>query len=127
MEHPMQKLNDLSRSLTALEPDGTPPAGAWSGATYVNDDLSVLPATISIRGRAIALIGTIGENCCESGHARVVIDGTETFDQTGIWQNKSSSGKTLPSGPHTIVLRPGVVNGKEGTSFLHLSGYEIVP
>jgi hypothetical protein len=104
----------------------------------VNDDLSVLPATISIRGRAIALIGTIGENCCESGHARVVIDGTETFDQTGIWQNKSSSGKTLPhsvlfawrwptSGPHTIVLRPGVVNGKEGTSFLHLSGYEIVP
>jgi transposase len=23
MEHPMQKLNDLSRSLTALEPDGT--------------------------------------------------------------------------------------------------------
>jgi len=23
MEHPMQKLNDLSRSLTALKPDGT--------------------------------------------------------------------------------------------------------
>jgi hypothetical protein len=128
----------LAIAAAALEPDGTPPLGAWSSATYVSDNLSALPATISIHGRAIALIGTIGESCCESGHARVFIDGTETFDHTGIWQNKSSSGKTLPQsvlfawrwpapGPHTIVLRPGVVNGKEGTSFLHITGYELVP
>ena len=56
--------------------------------------------------------------CCEPGHARVLVDGRETFDGTGIWQNKSSSGKQDPRhgplrlalaepGAHTISLRAG--------------------
>jgi len=56
----------------------------------------VLPASITVTGSAIALIGTLGERCCEPGHARVFVDGRETVDGTGIWQNKSSSGKSLP-------------------------------
>jgi hypothetical protein len=62
------------------------------------------------------------------------VDGRETFDGTGIWQNKSSSGRRIPGeilfawrwprrGRHTITFAPGVPNGKEGGSFLHLRGY----
>ena len=54
------------------------------------------PASIAVTGSAIALIGTLGERCCEPGHARVFVDGRETVDGTGIWQNKSSSGRSLP-------------------------------
>ena len=51
---------------------------------------------IHFTGSAIALIGTLGEACCESGHARVFVDGHETFDETGIWQDKSSLGRRIP-------------------------------
>jgi hypothetical protein len=85
-------------------------------------------------GSAIALIGTIGEQCCEAGHARVLIDGVETFDQTGIWQNKSSSGQSLAGsvlfawrwptvGTHVLEFQSGTTNAKEGGSFLHVQGY----
>jgi hypothetical protein len=95
-------------------------------------------ATISFNGRAIALIGTIGDVCCEAGHARVFIDGNETFNYTGIWQNKSSSGHRLSNsvllcwrwphaGSHTIAFAPGIANAKEGGSFIRLAGYELVP
>ena len=64
-------------------------------------------------------------------HARVFIDGRETFDGTGIWQNKSSSGRKIPNtvlfawrwpkpGKHTISFKPGTPNAKEGGTFLHL-------
>ena len=55
-----------------------------------------LPAKLAFRGSGIALVGTLGEHCCRQGHARVLIDGHETFDATGIWQNKSSSGRKIP-------------------------------
>jgi len=71
------------------------------------------------------------------GHARVFVDGHETFDRTGIWQNKSSSGLRLPGsvlfawrwprpGSHTIRFAPEIPNAKEGGSFLHVRGYLIV-
>ena len=92
---------------------------------------------VRFTGSAIALIGTLGEACCESGHARVFVDGHETFDQTGIWQDKSSLGRRIPgtilfawrwphSGTHTITFAPGIPNGKEGTSFLHLRAFLVL-
>ena len=112
-------------------PDG------WANATYVAHEVSTLPATLTFTGTGIALIGTIGERCCEPGHARVFIDGQESFDQTGIWQNKSSSGRSLAhavlfawrwpaSGTHTLTFQPGVPNAKEGGAFLHFDGYELL-
>jgi hypothetical protein len=109
-------------------------ANRWAGARYVAHDVSTLPASITVTGSAIALIGTLGERCCEPGHARVLVDGRETVDGTGIWQNKSSSGRSLPRsvlfawrwprrGNHTIRLEPGEPNAKEGSAFLHLAGY----
>ncbi len=109
-------------------------ASRWSGARLVQQDASALPSSLTFTGSAIALLGTLGERCCENGHARVFVDDRETFDGTGIWQNKSSSGLSLPntvlfawrwpkSGTHTIRFEPGEVNGKEGGPFLHLTGY----
>jgi hypothetical protein len=124
----------------ALNPTGAPTEpDAWAAATSVTQELTVTttPASFSFTGRAVAIIGTIGEQCCESGHARVFIDGVETADRTGIWQNKSSSGRGLPgsvlfawrwptSGAHTIRIEPGEVNGKEGGPFFHMIGYEVI-
>jgi hypothetical protein len=129
----------LAITAGALEPHA--PATArdeWSAGRFVTDDVSATPAKIVFTGRAIALIGTIGEMCCEAGHVRVFIDGRETFNNTGIWQNKSPASRSLPgsvllswrwprAGTHTIAFEPGVANAKEGGSFIHLTGYEFVP
>jgi hypothetical protein len=85
----------------------------------------------------VAIVGTIGEQCCSDGHAQVFIDGAQTFDQTGIWQNKSSSGRSLPDsvlfawrwrrpGRHTIEIGPAAANAKQGGSFFHMTGYYVV-
>lgn len=97
-----------------------------------------LPASVAFTGSGIALIGTLGERCCESGHARLRIDGKETFDRTGVWQNKSSSGRSLPdsvllawrwpkAGKHVIELLPGEYNAKEGDSFVHVQKTLVAP
>jgi hypothetical protein len=110
----------------------------WGTAAHVSRDIAAPPATLTFRGAGIALLGTLGEQCCEAGHARVLIDGRETFDRTGIWQNKSSSSRSTPNavlfawrwetvGVHTLTFEPGVPNGKEGGPFLHLVGYEVLP
>src|SRR5439155_20820396 len=104
----------------------------WTGAQTHTQTISV-GDTVTFTGAAIGLLGTLGEHCCENGHANVLVDGVETFDRTGIWQNKSSSGKSIPTtvlfawrwpkrGTHTISFAPGEHNGKEGDSFLDLSG-----
>ena len=130
----------LELAAGALDPHGRPAGPAfWAHAVFVHHDLRLasLPVGFTFTGRAVAIIGTIGEHCCESGHARLYIDGTQTFDQTGIWQNKSSSGKSLPGtvlfawrwpvpGRHTIQIRAGLANTKEGTSFFHMTGYYLV-
>jgi hypothetical protein len=128
----------LVLAAAGLDPHGRPPAAsAWANGTYVAHEIASLPTTLTFTGSGIALVGTIGERCCEAGHARVFIDGKQTLDQTGIWQNKSNSGKQLSnavlfawrwptSGRHTITFQPGLANAKEGGSFLHLVGYDLV-
>jgi hypothetical protein len=109
-------------------------ANRWGGAHYIAATVNATPASVTFSGSAIAFLGTLGEVCCESGHARVLVDGRETFDGTGVWQNKSSSGRRLPNtvlfawrwpkpGTHTISFEPGEPNPKEGGSFLRLKGY----
>jgi len=125
----------LEIAAAALAPRAQVPVRqSWSGAHLVADDVRSMPALITFTGEAIALLGTLGETCCESGHARVFVDGRETFDRTGIWQNKSSASKSFPNtvlfvwrwpkrGAHTIRFEAGEPNAKEGDSFLHLQGY----
>jgi hypothetical protein len=129
----------LAFAAAALAPSaGSTERDVWKDAASTTFDVTTLPATIQVSGSAVALFGTIGEQCCDGGHARVFVDGVETFDQTGIWQNKSSSGRSLPdsvlfawrwptSAAHTIELQPGVPNAKEGASFLHVQRYEVAP
>jgi hypothetical protein len=128
----------LALAAGAIDPNGRPPTiAAWAHAGYVAHAISALPATLTFTGSGIALIGTIGERCCEAGHARVFVDGRETFDRTGIWQNKSSSGRSLAHavlfawrwpvvGTHTLSFEPGLTNAKEGGPFLHLAGYQLL-
>jgi hypothetical protein len=130
----------LALVAAALDPRGHPEdPGFWAGASFVRDNLALSnsPVAFSFTGRAVAIIGTIGEVCCTDGHAQVFIDGAQTFDQTGIWQNKSSSGRALPDsvlfawrwprpGRHTIEIGPAVANAKQGGPFFHMTGYYVV-
>jgi hypothetical protein len=124
----------LEIAAAELDPSGeTAQSSVWTGAMQFATNAG--PGTsITIHGSAVALIGTLGETCCEPGHARMFVDGRETFDRTGIWQNKSSIGQTIPNtilfawrwprpGSHTLRFEPGIPNAKEGYSFLHLTGY----
>jgi len=128
----------LAVAAASLAPQQSPSPDVWANAIYVADDLRTLPSSLTFTGSAIALVGTIGEQCCEDGHASVVVDGTETFDRTGIWQNKSSSNHSLDnsilfawrfaaSGAHALDFKVPDTNGKEGHSFLHIRGYYFVP
>lgn len=118
--------------------NATADAGTWSGAQYVADDLSTLPSSIQFTGKAIAVMGTIGEKCCQLGEARVFVDGVETFDQTGIHQNESNAFGPAPdsilfawrwptSGTHTLRFEAGPSDAKDGGPFLHVQGYSYVP
>ncbi|HET9030198.1 MAG TPA: hypothetical protein VFN49_08475 [Candidatus Aquilonibacter sp.] len=83
-------------------------------ATSDTATITSLPATITVDGSGIALVGTISP-LCERGHIKVLIDGVETTDQTGLWQNKSMphgsrvlfAWRWPQSGHHTIELEPG--------------------
>ncbi len=124
----------LEIAAAALDPAGrAAEPTAWARAVQLPTDAGP-GESITIDGSAVAFLGTLGETCCEAGHARVFVDGRQTFDRTGIWQNKSSLGRSIPStilfawrwpraGRHTIRFEPGIANGKEGGSFLHLSSY----
>jgi hypothetical protein len=128
----------LEIAAAALAPsrvaDPPPDWGTW---VYVPKRIARTPAHITFQGKGIALVGTIGEKCCESGHVRVFVDGKQTFDRTGIWQNKSSAGIRIPRsilfswrwprpGRHTIEFGRGIYNPKEGTSFVHIRGYFVI-
>jgi hypothetical protein len=128
----------LEIAAAALKPNGrVSTTKRWRAARYVGEPVTALPATVTMTGSAVAFVGTLGEHCCESGHARVFIDGVETFDGTGIWQNKASGGRSTPgtvlfawrwprAGTHTFRFEPGTPNGKEGDAFLHLLGYYVL-
>jgi hypothetical protein len=92
---------------------------------------------ISFTGRAIAILGTIGADCCTQGHARVFIDGKQTFDRTGIWQDYTSPSRRQPdqvlfawrwptAGHHVITIKPGFYDPEEGGSFFWMTGYLLV-
>lgn len=111
--------------------------GSWGRAVHVTRDISALPTSLTIRAAGIAVLGTLGEQCCEAGHARVLVDGKETLDGTGIWQNKSSSGRSIPNtvlfawrwpsvSRHTLTFEAGAQNAKEGGPFLHVTSYELL-
>jgi len=131
----------LAVAAAELDPTGTPTTTtAWATATSYPSSITtaLLPASITFTGTGIALIGTLGEHCCQAGHARVFIDGTETIDTTGIWQNKSSPGISIPNtvlfawrwptaGRHTLQLQPGIANAKEGGSFIDITSYLVTP
>jgi hypothetical protein len=121
-----------------LDPSAKTAPSIWQSARYVPLAIDAAPSEITFHGSAIALIGTIGAVCCEAGHVRVFIDGRETVDGTGIWQDKSPAGQPIPrsilfswrwptSGDHTIAFEPGIPNPKEGGSAIHLDGYDLVP
>jgi hypothetical protein len=124
----------LEIAAAGLDPNGiVRPVNRWAGAKLVTDTLGPT-GTVTFTGSEIAFYGTLGAKCCEAGHARVFVDGRETFDRTGIWQDKSSAGISIPNtvlfawrwprpGRHTISFAPGIPNGKEGGSFLALTGY----
>lgn len=126
----------LAIAAAALDPNGVPESGAWRGARLVRSGITALPAAIRFTGKAIALIGSIGERCCEAGHAAVRIDGVRTFDETGIWQNKSSAGMPIRNavlfawrwktvGTHTIRFEAAPYNAKEGGAFLRVQALEL--
>jgi hypothetical protein len=113
-------------------------ANDWRSAVYVADDLPALPSSIQFTGKAIAVTGTMGEHCCHLGQASVLVDGTPTFDQTGIHQNEDEALAAVPdtilfawrwptSGPHTISFQAGETDAKNGGPFLHVQGYSYVP
>jgi len=132
----------LMIAAAALDPTGAGAARAlWHRAVFVRDG-KWLPARggavrIRFTGRAIAIIGTLGEHCCQTGHATVSIDGRPLTDRTGIWQDESSAGRSIPGailfawrwpgpGTHTITVGPARYNPKEGGTFFHMTGYELV-
>jgi hypothetical protein len=130
----------LAFAAAALTPNERAESPVWSGAQYTTQDILLAdqPISLTITGRAVALVGTIGENCCYFGHARVFVDGTETFDQRGIWQNQDTVSQSIDNsilfawrwptaGTHTLTFQPGISNAKEGDSFLHIQGYFLVP
>jgi hypothetical protein len=123
----------------AMQPSQTPESLEWSSATFVSRGVATLPSpVIRFHGSGIAVIGAIGDRCCETGHAEILLDGMQIVDRTGIWQNKSSSGLRIPgavlfawrwnaSGNHTIQFLPGPTNAKEGGSYLNATGYYVLP
>jgi hypothetical protein len=125
----------LAVAAAGIDPSGTPATTtAWANARSAPTSIttSSLPASLTFTGTGIALIGTLGEICCEAGHARVFLDGRETTDTSGIWQNKSSPGRRIPNtvlfawrwpreGRHTIQIEPGIFNAKEGGSFIDIT------
>jgi hypothetical protein len=129
----------LSIAAGGLAPrDVVPTDRGWSDARAVSRDITMLPSSIEFTGSGIALYGTLGEQCCEPGHASVAIDGQPTVDQTGIWQNKSSAAMAFQdvilfawrwpaSGPHVLGFGPSTTNVKEGGPFLHVQRYVVLP
>jgi len=130
---------ELAIAAGALDPSGPASSGSgWSAARFIPHRVTRLPAQIRLDGRAIALIGPVGDVCCEPGHLRVRVDGHETIDTSGIWQNKSPAGRRLPNsvlfawrwpaaGRHTLELLPGSPNAKEGGAYVDLTGYKLIP
>ncbi len=126
----------LAIAAGGLAPASSPePDDAWAHATATPLAIRRAPATVRFTGSAITLTGTIGERCCEAGRVRVIVDGVETTDRTGIWQNKSSAGRALPdsilfawrwpaSGSHEIRLDAGRTECEGGRPVHRRDGHD---
>jgi hypothetical protein len=131
----------LMQAAAALDPSGRPADPRfWAKAAFVPYARSLTGASLQIAftGRAIAIMGDVGAKCCSTGHARVLVDGVPTANQTGIWQNMSSPARQQPdqvlfawrwhrSGHHVITILPGRYDPEEGGSFFAMEGYLLVP
>lgn len=118
----------LELAAGALDPFGHASASdAWNGGLDIGQTIARIPATIVFTGSGIALSGTIGK-LCTSGHVHVFIDGVETFDRTGLWQNYSMpAGDSVffawrwrVPGRHVIRLEPAN-DSQAGLQVLHLN------
>jgi hypothetical protein len=128
----------LAVAAAALAPQERVAAGdAWSRAGKRDVAIGV-PGTFRFTGSGIALLGALGARCCEAGRAAVRIDGAPTADATGIWQNKSSLGRTLPDATlfawrwprrssHVLEFVAEEPNAKEGGPFLDVRRVLILP
>ena len=105
----------LEIAAAAVAPDDAAvPSDAWGPGHDATVDVTSLPATVTVDGDGVALVGTISP-LCEHGHVRVLVDGVETTDHTGLWQNASMPrGRSVlfawrwnTPGHHTITLEPG--------------------
>ncbi|HYZ15782.1 MAG TPA: hypothetical protein VE591_05250 [Candidatus Acidoferrum sp.] len=124
----------LEIAAAALDPDGIArDDSTWQAGRVVGVPLTTLPATIVVDGSGIALIGTIGQ-AAAAAHVRVFIDGVETFDRDGLWQNPSMprgdavlfAWRWPQPGKHTIRLEPGDPH-QVGTSVMHLQSFVLAP
>ncbi len=127
----------VMQAAAGLDPAGRPASpGFWGQATFVPDSqrMTGAPVRISFTGRAIAIMGIVGARCCNAGHASVLVDGVQTFNQTGIWQNMSSPAQQQPDqvlfawrwhgpGHHVITILPARYDPEEGGSFFQMVGY----
>ena len=129
----------LAVAAAALAPAASVGGDAtWARASGRVLSLDHVPATLTFTGSGIALLGTLGEQCCEAGRAALTIDGRPTVDATGIWQNKSSASRALPRtilfawrwprrGKHVLTFVADAPNAKEGGTFLHVTEALIAP
>ncbi len=78
----------LEIAAASLSPNDDAEVTAWRSAQILEAPVDTLPATITFNGAGIALSGKMSA-LCEKAHVRVLIDGVETFDHTGLWQNYS--------------------------------------
>ncbi len=110
----------LEIAAAGLDPGGRVAApDDWASGQPVGETLTSLPATITFDGSGIALVGTIGASC-ETAHLRVFVDGNETVDRTGLWQNHDMPGgkavrfawRWPTAGRHTIRIEAS--NGANG-------------
>lgn len=114
---------------TLAPKQATEPVAGWNQGQNADVIVTSLPATITIDGSGIALVGSISP-LCEHGHVRVLVDGVETTDQTGLWENPSMphgnnvvfAWRWAQPGHHTIVLQPGDV-AAAAPNALSLNGY----
>lgn len=131
----------VTQAAAGLDPRGRPAgAGFWATARFVPDSrtLSGRELSISFTGRAIAIMGVVGAQCCSLGHATVLVDGVRTFSRIGIWQNMSSPARKQPdqvlfawrwrtAGHHVITIRTTRYDPEEGGSFFQMTGYLLAP